>query len=286
MTAIYNGADMIKGKKLLAVSGLLILGILAAACSKNKETEETSSNNNSDAKTIVVGTGSSYEPYCYLDEKGKLTGYEIAVLNAVDDLLPQYKFDIQIFEFKNIAVGIDAGQIDLGAHQFEENDERREKYLFSEESYTIYDNYVAVAIDREDIDGIDDLAGKKVKASTGGNNVAYNLEKYNEEHTEAPLDIVYSSETTEQLISNLENGTYDGTVLLDRNVERYNEQYGERLKIVGEPFTKSNTYYLYPKGKEELQKAVDGALKQLKEDGTLAKLSIEYIGKDYTPKAE
>ncbi len=277
---------MINGKKLLAVAGLLFLGIVAAACSKNKETEETSSNNNPDAKTIVVGTGSSYEPYCYLDENGKLTGYEIAVLNAVDDLLPQYKFDIQIFEFKNIAVGIDAGQIDLGAHQFEENDERREKYLFSEEAYTIYDNYVAVAIDREDINGIDDLAGKKVKASTGGNNVAYNLEKYNEEHPEAPLDIIYSSETTEQLISNLENGTYDGTVLLDRNVERYNEQYGERLKIVGEPFTKSNTYYLYPKGNEELQKAVDGALKQLKEDGTLAKLSIEYIGKDYTPKNE
>lgn len=86
------------------------------------------------------------------------------------------------------------------------------------------------------------------------------------------------------MISNLENGTYDGTIMLDRNVERYNEQFGERLKIVGEAFTKSNTYYLYPKGAEELQKAVDGALKTLKENGELAKLSIEYIGKDYTPK--
>lgn len=277
---------MNKGKKIIVVTGLVLTGLLTGACGKKEKAEEASANNNSDAQTIVVGTGSSYEPYCYLDENGKLTGYEIAVLNAVDDLLPQYKFDIQIFEFKNIAVGIDAGQIDLGAHQFEENDERREKYLFAEEAYTTYDNYVTVAIDRDDINGIDDLAGKNVKASTGGNNVAYNLEKYNEEHAGAPLNIIYSSETTEQLISNLENGTYDGTVMLDRNVERYNEQYGERLKIVGEPFTNSNTYYLYPKGKEELQKAVDGALKQLKEDGTLAELSTSYIGKDYTPKDE
>lgn len=277
---------MKEGKKLLITTGLLLTIMLTGACGRKEQAEETSSGNNPDAKTIVVGTGSSYEPYCYLDENGKLTGYEIAVLNAVDELLPQYKFDIQIFEFKNIAVGIDAGQIDLGAHQFEENDERKEKYLFSEEAYTTYDNYVTVAIDRNDINGIDDLAGKKVKASTGGNNVAYNLEKYNEKHPDAPLDIIYSSETTEQLISNLENGTYDGTVLLDRNVERYNEQYGKRLKIVGKPFTNSNTYYLYPKGAAELQKAVDGALRKLKKDGTLAELSIEYIGKDYTPKDE
>ena len=31
-------------------------------------------------------------PYDFLDEKGKADGFEIAVLKAVDELLPQYKF--------------------------------------------------------------------------------------------------------------------------------------------------------------------------------------------------
>lgn len=104
---------MKKSKKMFSVIGLLAILLLTVACGKKEKTKEVSENNNTDAKTIVVGTGSSYEPYCYLDEDGTLIGYEIAVLHAVDDLLPQYLFDIQIFEFKNIAVGIDAGKLIL-----------------------------------------------------------------------------------------------------------------------------------------------------------------------------
>lgn len=266
-------------KKITALLLILSLVFSASACGKQADTGA-----DGNVQTIVVGTGNDYEPYCYLDEKGNLTGYEIGVLKAIDELLPQYEFEYEVFEFKNILVGIDGGKIDLAAHQYEENEERRAKYLFSEESYTTYDKYVTVVKDRNDISGPGDLAGKKVRSGSA-NNTAYNLEKYNKEHPDAQINIIYSDETTEQIINNLENGTYDATIDLERNVEKYNREYGDRLKIAGsEPFTRSNTYYLYPKTHTELQKAVDGALKTLKESGKLAELSTEYIGKDYTPK--
>jgi L-cystine transport system substrate-binding protein len=39
---------------------------------------------------------------------------------------------------------------------------------------------------------------------------------------------------------------------------------------------------MFAKGNTELQQAVDGALKQLKESGKLAQISIAVIGGDYT----
>ena len=48
-------------------------------------------------------------------------------------------------------------------------------------------------------------------------------------------------------------------------------------------FPQNNTYFLFGKNEEgaALREDVDKALKEMKEDGTLTKLSIEYTGSDY-----
>ncbi len=55
---------------------------------------------------------------------------------------------------------------------------------------------------------------------------------------------------------------------------------------MGEPINNSKTYYLYRKDDVELQKAVDGALKTLKENGKLAELSEKWLGGDFTGDEE
>jgi len=188
---------------------------------------------------IVVGTGNAYEPYCYLDDKGNLAGYEYEVLKAVDHLLPQYEFDYQTSDFANVLISLDAGKIDIAAHQYEWNKERDEKYLFGKEPYTTYVTYLAVADTRTDIQSLDDLKGLKVKSSTGSK----------------------------------------------RDTEKLNKIYGNGsniLKIAGEPVQSSSTYFVFAKDNTELQAAVDGAVKQLKESGELAKISVDIIGGDYT----
>ena len=82
------------------------------------------------AKTVIVGTGKAFAPFCYLDENGKLVGYEIDVLNAVDELLPQYEFVYETFDFANILIALQAGKVDLGSHQFGKTPQREENYLF------------------------------------------------------------------------------------------------------------------------------------------------------------
>ncbi len=234
---------------------------------------------------IVVGTGNAYEPYCYLDDKGNLAGYEYEVLKAVDHLLPQYEFDYQTSDFANVLISLDAGKIDIAAHQYEWNKERDEKYLFGKEPYTTYVTYLAVADTRTDIQSLDDLKGLKVKSSTGSNS-AFILESYNKEHPDNPIKIDYvNNSTDEETVTGILNGVWDATILTKRDTEKLNKIYGNGsniLKIAGEPVQSSSTYFVFAKDNTELQAAVDGAVKQLKESGELAKISVDIIGGDYT----
>ena len=234
---------------------------------------------------VVVGTGNAYEPYCYLDEKGELAGYEYQVLKAVDELLPQYEFDYQTSDFANVLISLDAGKIDIAAHQYEWNEERDEKYLFGKEPYTTYVTYLAVANDRTDIQSLDDLKGRKVKSSTGSNSV-YILENYNKDHEDNPIKIDYvNNSTDEETVTGLLNGVWDATILTKRDTEKLNKNYGdgkEVIKVTGEPIQSSSTYFIFAKDNTQLQEAVDEAVKQLNESGKLAQISKDVIGGDYT----
>lgn len=278
-------------KKLAAVtlSTVFALSTVLTGCG-NKEASGAEAANSSaaadDGKVtkIIVGTGNGYEPYCYLDENGNLAGYEYEVLKAVDELLPQYEFEYQTSDFTNVAISLDAGKIDIAAHQYEYNDERASKYLFSEEAYTTFVTYITVPKDNESVHSLDDLQGKTVFASGKGSNTTYILENYNEEHKDNPLKIANAEGiTSEEEIQGLLNGIWDALVLTKRDVQKLNKIYGsEALKVTGEAVQSSSTYYLFAKDNTELQQAVDGAIRELKKSGKLAQISIDVIGGDYT----
>jgi len=268
-------------RNFFGVGILFIVTFLIAGCGSKNADEAGADASGREARKVVVGTGAGFKPYCYLDENGNLAGYEYEVLSAVDELLPQYEFEYQTFDFANILVGVGAKKIDIGAHQFELNEERQEKYLFTKESYTTFILRITVNKNRNDIQSLEDLQGKNVQTGNGSN-ASYVLEQYNAEHADNPINLVYSSETSEQQVNNIVNGTYDAIISITRVVERLNEEFGDRLKTAGEPIASSNTYFVLNKDDVQLRDDIDGALKELKESGRLAQISIDVIGGDYT----
>ncbi len=67
--------------------------------------------------------------------------------------------------------------------------------------------------------------------------------------------------------------------------KNFSDDGSEWLKSVGEPINNSKTYYLYRKNEpeeQEIRDAIDGALKTLKENGTLSELAIKGVGYDVT----
>ncbi len=57
---------------------------------------------------------------------------------------------------------------------------------------------------------------------------------------------------------------------------------GETVEAVGEPVELTPSYFVFRKDSAELQAKVNKALQELKADGTLAKISEKWFGKDYT----
>lgn len=230
---------------------------------------------------IVVGTGTAFPQVCFIDENGKLTGFDVELIKEIDNRLPQYEFELQTMDFGNLLLSLDTKKIDLVAHVMEKNPEREQKYLFNKEAYAHWRNRIIVAKDNDSIHSLDDLKGKKVL--TGATSAeAQILENYNKEHDNA-IKIVYQNGAANDTVSQLSTGRVDATLAADFVLPIIDPQ--SKLKAVGDELSSADILYVFRKDDADSQKlsdAIDGAVKELKADGSLGKLSTQWLGADVT----
>ncbi|WP_186380988.1 MULTISPECIES: transporter substrate-binding domain-containing protein [Paenibacillus] len=265
-------------------TALLFITMLAvlAGCSTGtagNESESASAAGDSKVKKIIVGTGTQFPNVCFIDENGKLTGYDVELIREIDKRLPEYEFEFSTMDFKNLLLSLETKKIDLIAHQMEVNEERQAKFLFNDEAYNIFPNKIVVSQKNEEVKSIDDLKGKKLIVGATSN-AAVLAEKWNAANG-SPIDIVYSG-AGEDTITQIKTGRVDATISTQFAIDYQNKSVDAQLKTVGDPLSNSKVYFILNKDEEELKAKVDEALKSIKEDGTLAKLSTEWLGADYT----
>lgn len=267
-------------KRLWGVIGLGILAasLLLAGCGGKEPAAQQSSGQQ--VRKIEVGVGSTFEPYAYIDANNQPAGYDVAVLKEIDARLPQYEFNYQSIELKNLLLSIDAKKVLIATQQFERNPDREAKYLFTNEGFANYDKRIVFAKGRTDIKTIDDLAGKKVGCGQGSNTAAI-LEKYNQQH-DKKINIVYLSGGSGVVYDDLVNGRLDAGVMTRKTFNRNNEAFGGGLDIVNESlFSQSQAHFILSKKETQLRDDIDRVLQEMKKDGTLSKLSYQYTNTDY-----
>ncbi|WP_322922365.1 transporter substrate-binding domain-containing protein [Paenibacillus campi] len=237
--------------------------------------------NTGKVRKIIVGTGTAFPNVCFIDENGKLTGYDVELVREIDKRLPDVEFEFKTMEFSNLLLSLETNKIDFVAHQMETNPEREQKYLFNKVPYSIFLNRVAVAKDNNTIKGLDDLAGKKVLTSATSN-AAYLLNQYNKKHNNA-IDIVYTSGAANDTVQQIVSGRVDATITTDF-ANRFNTDADGKvaLKTVGAPLNESNVYFVFRKDEQPLADEIDKAITEIKQDGTLKKLSEKWLGDDFT----
>ncbi len=255
--------------------------ILAGCGSSSSSTAESSSDDK--VKEITVATGNNSIPFCYLDEDENFDGYDVQVVKAIDKKLKDYKFTFEGSDFPTTLTNLESGKAEMAAFEYEVNDERKEKFLYGDVGYVIWDSYIVVDGDQTKAYAtLDDLKGKRVYATTSTNQAAV-LENYLADNKGA-FEIVYGEYTNEQQVQALQSGQVDATLAPAYWVDTVNKQFSSNLITNAEPVHNSDAYILFNKDETELKTAVDGALKELKEDGTIKKLCKEYLGGDYVPK--
>lgn len=253
-----------------------------AACGHVSSSASESTDNNADAKTVVVGENTkTNKPFNYINDDGQIDGYEAQLLREADKLLPQYKFEYRSLDWSNLLVSLDTGKIDVAASSLQLNDERAQKYGHTTVPNS---NYIVnlVVPENSDIKSIDDLAGKTMYVWNGEATTKY-LEDWNAAHPDKKINLKYGDWTFEQAEAALESGQSAAKTGAGWRIATENKEHPNfKLKAVGEPLQQDNSYFLLDKKDTELAKALDGAITKLRDNGTLKKLSEQYLNGDFT----
>lgn len=260
----------------------LATSLLLSACGSTGSSETTTtaaSPSSSDAEKIIIGTGSSFINICFFDKDGNLTGYDIELLKEIDNRLEEYEFEFQTMDFSNLLLSLESKKIDLLAHNMAKNAEREEKFLFNEQPYNAMPLHVVVNEGNTQVQSIDDLIGKTVGVAPTSNASIF-FEQYVKEHN-LDTEISYITDSTD-MVSQLKNGRIDATFSFPFAVDINNNAADAEQKIVGDPLLFTDIFFMFNKEDSELAGAVDEALKELIEDGTVKELSTKWLGTDYS----
>ncbi|CAI6053019.1 transporter substrate-binding domain-containing protein [Cohnella sp. JJ-181] len=253
----------------------------ASAPATTSAASQASASPAGEVKKIVVGTGTQFPQVAFLDDKGKLTGFDVELVKKIDERLPGYEFELQTMDFGNLLLSLETKKIDFVAHEMEKNPEREEKYLFNKEPYAHWRNKIIVAKDNDTIKSLDDLAGKKVL--TGATSAeAQILENYNKDH-DKKINIIYQNGAANDTVSQISTGRVDATLGADFSLSLIDPQ--GKLKTVGDDLSEADILFVFRKGEADSQQLaddIDVAIKELKADGTLGNLSKEWLGQDFT----
>lgn len=235
-----------------------------------------------EVKTVNIALESGSKPLSFENDKGEKVGYEVDVLKAVDELIADYNFNIEFVESDATQIGLETGKYALIGGGLYKTPEREEKYLIPNAINGV--SLINIYVNEEDdsIKGLQDLVGKKLVPSTPNGGIYNLLTAYNQENPDKQITITTGEgvSVADRFLS-VSNKEYDALVL--PNNLGYNEikqELGIKVKPVETPVKINGTYFALAKGQEDLSAKVEAALKELRSNGTLSQLSIDWYGED------
>lgn len=238
---------------------------------------------------IRVAHTNYYVPYDFVNDKGESDGFEVAVLKEVDKLLPQYEFEYFPTSDDDLLIGVLQGKYDVGTKGVWITEERKKKYVFPQNP--IGASIIGIVIRKDTADKITDIksfakySGKLVPI--GPSNAQYNIiDEYNKQNPDARVKLVAGDqfEAADGYVWVVE-GRYDARVDIklsfQNNIEKEGAPYAKyKDKLSYVPYKAIPTWPLFNRKNQAFANAYDEAIKTLKENGTLEKLSQKYFGEN------
>lgn len=217
--------------------------------------------------TLTVGTNAEFPPFEFRSGDA-VDGVDAAVMKAVADKLG-LKLDIQDMAFESLDGALTSEKVDIIAAGYTIRSDRLEKMDFTDTYYKAEQTIIV----RSDsgYKSKDDLKDKKIggqSSTTGLISAAVELTK--EENIKG-----YSNGAV--AIEDLINGKLDAVIIDNNPAKAYKEQHSDKLTLINGQFEQEEYAYAVRKGNSELQKAVNEAMKELKDSGKFDEIIGQYI---------
>ncbi len=269
-------------KRILAgilVMAMAVVGITACGSSAQKEeapAEEAAAEEEaapveegSGIDKIVFATNPEFPPFEYVTTNGvigEFDGIDMAIAVKIGEILG-CEIEMQSLEFDSLITAISTGQIEASIAGMTVTEERKESVDFSTPYYTA--TQVMIVPEDSDITCAADMEGKKITVVQGYTgqiaveNLGFPFEAF-KKGTECVMELT--------------NGNCDVVVIDSATADKYVAD-NEGLKIVEDSSVFEDEQYAIAvqKGNTELLNAINTAVEQMLEDGTIAELSAKYI---------
>lgn len=263
-------------RRFLNTSGLLLAGVLLAACGKKAEPPApapvASAPAPAPAKVYVVGTDAAYAPFESQNEKGDIVGFDIDIVNAI-----AAKAGIEVkfvnTPWEGIFNALGQGDRDMVVSAVTITEERKQTMDFSD---PYFDAAQLIAVkETSKVAKFADLKKLKVgvqTGTTGDEAVSKLLGKTNTN--------IKRFESTPLALKELEAGGVDAVVADNGVVIHYvANNPGGKFKTVSDPeFVPEQYGIALKKGNAELLAKLNDGLKAIKADGTYDQIYARTFG--------
>ena len=263
-----------KLKKLLALSlSAVMAATLLYGCGGSKSTdtaEDATAAGEATVSTVndgvlTMATNAYFPPYEYY-EGSDIVGIDADIAQAIADKLG-LELKIEDMEFDSIITAVQTGKADMGLAGMTVTEERLQTINFSD-TYATGIQSVIVKED-SDIQTLDDLQGKKIGVQLSTTGDIYATDDYGAENVEQ-----YNKGA--DAILALTQGKIDA-VIIDNQPALSFVDSNEGLRILDTEYVQEEYAACISKDNDALLEAVNGALAELKEDGTIQSILDKYI---------
>ena len=261
---------------LVAVALALSLPVYSKAKTKTKKTKKAANAVEAlkERGTFVLGLDDSFPPLGFRDDDNEIVGYDIDLAKEVAKRLG-VSFKAQPIDWDAKEMELETGKIDCIWNGFTITEDRKAALSMT---FAYLDNeQVLVVRNDSGITSLEDMKGKTIGIQSGSS--AQEAVDDNPDFKNSLGDIIAFKDNITAL-NDLKIGGVDA-VVMDSVVANYSiAQTGEPFEVIKNSLANEEYGVGFRKKEPELRDEVEKILKEMAADGTVAKISTKWFGKD------
>lgn len=230
------------------------------------------------AGVIRIANTQASPPWSMLDDKNQPAGYDVEVAKEVAKRIGVARVEFVADLFKNFVEGLKAGKYDLVMNDLTPTVEREKQVDFSA-AYGLEDFRIFVRNANSDIKDRPDLKGKRIGVTAGTSN-----ESWSRENLLGSEIVTYDNGGL--VFNDLAIGRVDALISSHFGGMKYATVNKLPIKEVGPILTYQLSAAAMAKNQPALREAVSKAVKDMRADGTIDRLSNRWLGVSYQMSVE
>ena len=227
------------------------------------------------AGVIKVGTSADYPPFESVDSSGNKVGFDVDLMTEIAKRLG-VKLEWVDMPFDSLIAAVQEGKIDASISAFNYSEERdkmidfSDAYYTSEDAFTVADSFTGTIADPKDV------ANYKVGVQTGTTQDGWLTDNLVKDGA-LPEANLFRYDRVDQAMLDLQNGRID-VMMSDYIPAQALVKQLNGLKIIYHGVLSTGPVNIVIPDKDvELQKAINGIIKQLQDEGFVDKLAVKYF---------